>query len=870
MVLLSKRPPVTSSALSYQDCLAKTFITDEGRTVPGRSVFEHCLIVGNMAKALMATYPIRLQESLFPSGAELLAACHDIGKVSPTFLNKIRRPCHAPDLPLLKGFSPDIESNWGGHAGTGKVACLGMGTPPYIANIVGQHHGFSPQVKGRSAVEEQFGGPAWQNERERLVAALKQALHTDWPIIRSDAQAHMLAGLTTVADWIGSGEWFEDPSQDWRPLIERAMETAGFVSPVFLPDLSFEQVFGFSPRPTQQALIEQVGGPGVYILEAPMGLGKTEAALYAAYRVLNQQQANGIYFALPTQLTSNKLYERFERFLKKTLVNGESSRPRLLHSQAKWLEATVMGEEGAAGGSWFDHRKRGLLAPFAVGTLDQALMSVINVEHGFVRAFGLAGKVVILDEVHSYDAYTGALLDALIRSLRELHCTVIVLTATLDRLRRQKLLGNEAVCQRNEYPLITALTGCSLHESSLPEVGQPATQTVGLTFVADATLAVEEALRRAETGQQILWIENIVEEAQKRYLDMAARARELGVDCGLLHSRFIVDDRQRLEQDWVSRFGPDGWPARGEQGRILIGTQVLEQSLDIDADFLVSRFCPTDMLLQRLGRLWRHTDDPATGTRGTPRAVGARREAWIMAPDLQQAIGDEGKSFGLSAWVYSPYVLCRSLEIWQSRDRVELPDDIREVIEATYADRRESGHWQHMFDALIEGQGQRAGRRKLEQMARLALASENKTMGERDARTRFSEVETSETLLLRSIMSQENGMTRLVLLNGETLELPHHKHALSRAQWRRLGNRLMQQMVKLPIHLAPQPIPVHRLSKLGLQHCLYLGDRKSDTATLRIAQVNESDRLRDEDGLDTEGRYMLSYRRDIGYRAVKR
>src|SRR5690606_33072675 len=164
-------------------------------------------------------------------------------------------------------------------------------------------------------------------------------------------------------------------------------------------------------------------------------------------------QACGIYFALPTQLTSNKIYERFNAFLERILAEGCRHRSRLLHGKA-WLVDTDMGEEGRPGGAWFNHAKRGLLAPFAVGTIDQALMAAMNVKHGFVRAFGLAGKVVILDEVHTYDAYTGTLLNALVELLRELHCTVIILSATLNRERRQELLG--AVVREDAYPLISA------------------------------------------------------------------------------------------------------------------------------------------------------------------------------------------------------------------------------------------------------------------------------------------------------------------------------------------------------------------------------------------------------------------------------
>lgn len=190
------------------------------------------------------------------------------------------------------------------------------------------------------------------------------------------------------------------------------------------------------PREPQSLFIEQVTGPGVYILEAQMGMGKTEAALFAAYQLLAQEKATGIYFALPTQLTSNKIYDRFNAFLKQ-IIHAESPKQSLLLHSGAWLLDTELGEEGRPGGSWFNQNKRGLLAPFAVGTIDQALMAVMNVKHGFVRAFGLAGKVVILDEVHSYDLYTGTLLNELVAFLRQIDCTVIILSATLSQTRRE-------------------------------------------------------------------------------------------------------------------------------------------------------------------------------------------------------------------------------------------------------------------------------------------------------------------------------------------------------------------------------------------------------------------------------------------------
>ncbi len=847
-------------AVDFKRCLAKTYSRKDGTTVPGRTVLEHCHIVGAVARAMIARYPVPLRKPLFPPGSALAAAGHDIGKISPCFAEKLRRACSSGtcDLPALP-VNPQLERSWGGHAGVSQVAANAMAAPRWVPEILGQHHGFSPPVAGKRADAEVFGGATWQAQREALVDELKQHLDMDWPQLESVAQARAIAGLTSVADWIGSGQHFEDPGLPWQPRIEQALDEAGFVPLEYRHGLSFEQVFGFAPRSAQSQLIAVASSPGIYVLEAPMGVGKTEAALYVAYQLLQRDQACGIYFALPTQLTSNKIYQRFNEFLRQVLAKDCRQRSLLLHVNA-WLVDTEMGEEGRPGGAWFHHAKRGLLAPFAVGTIDQALMAAMNVKHGFVRAFGLAGKVVILDEVHTYDAYTGTLLDALVKLLRSLHCTVIILSATLNRQRRSQLLRSEL--HGEAYPLITAAAeGQLLRE--LPVATEGSTR-VTLTLQHDERAAVQEALERADAGQQVLWIENTVKEAQQRYLDLASRAAELGVECGLLHSRFSMADRRRIEEYWVDLFGKPGWDKRQRRGRILVGTQVLEQSLDIDADFLVSRFAPTDMLLQRLGRMWRHAD--------TPRASDARCEAWLLTPTLNQAIEAPLAEFGSSAYVYSPYVLCRSLQVWQARSELQLPHDIRSLVEQTYVDREEQGVMARWFYELDHGTPRRKGRQALQQLARIGLAEDGKTLPESKAQTRYSESDNFEVLLLRDLQQlTDEHASRLILLDGSELHLPWQRHQLSKAQWKDLTATLMQQIVPVRPGEAPAPVARDTLEKYGLQHCFYLGSRdwEDDESLLRVALVDESSTLRGLHGGKAHDKHTLEYRNDLGYRVIK-
>lgn len=846
--------PLKLLPLSLIQCLAKSRKTAGNTVLAGRLVLDHCQIVGEVARVLMMRMPDWLRDELFPDGAELIAAAHDIGKVSPTFQKKIYASLSQKDdaiLMALKTFNPDLEKLWGGHSGVSQATAKAQSVGRYIPEILGQHHGFSPNLASYLASSEVFGGQYWQDQRTELLTQLKHALATDFPIVKNELQARVLAGLTTVSDWIGSGSLFEDPDEDWRPQIGQALDSAGFIQPQLKHGLSFLEVFGFTPKATQTKLIEAAKQPGVYVLEAPMGLGKTEAALYAAYQLLERELATGIYFALPTQLTSDKIHERVNAFLTQVLDDGSPHKQALLVHGNAWLRQFEMGEEGNPGGAWFAQGKRGILAPFAVGTVDQALMAVMNVKHGFVRTFGLAGKVVILDEVHSYDSFTGTILDALVKALRQLHCTVIILSATLTQERRGKLLS--ITPEDSSYPLIT----------SYPKIGK--LEEIAVEQISDVLVAIahqqgpnatEEALRRAGEGQQVLWIENTVQEAQERYKKLAARVCGMDVACGLLHSRFIKADRAANENAWVAYFGKGETETRTQQGRILVGTQVLEQSLDIDADFLVTRIAPTDMLLQRLGRLWRHTE--------TSRPPTAQREAWILSPNLEAAIIDPKMVFGTTAKVYAPYVLCRSLAVWQGITQIRLPGQIRGLIEATYAAQQES---EHMLKHLHQVEALRG---KLEQLALLGLSKGGTTQPEEKAQTRHSELETTEVLLLRSFRHDpEQQGTWVTFTDSTQLLVRHNARCLTRKQWRETSAALMQNTLKVADYLAPKAVSKIQLKWLG--DYFYLGKPEYDESDLlRVALVDESGAVRPLDQGMVNDHYHLNYDALIGYQATKK
>ncbi|MBS3954225.1 MAG: CRISPR-associated helicase Cas3' [Methylomicrobium sp.] len=848
--MFGKETTETSSSLPLNQCLAKTYVAITGEKMAGRQVLNHCYIVGEVARELLKRLPDWLVADLFPNGVELIAASHDIGKVSPTFQAKIYRGTdeYKNNLPLeLNNFNPEIERQWGGHAGVSQATAKQLKLGKYIPEILGQHHGYSPNVTNL-ATDEVFGGNPWQQRREELLAELKTALQTDFPAVRDELHARVLAGFTSVSDWIGSGSLFDDPVEEWQPKIKQAVDTAGFVRPTLKQNLSFADIFTWSPRDTQKHFIEHANQPGVYILEAPMGLGKTEAALYATYQLLASNQATGFYFALPTQLTSDKIHERVSQFLQQILdSDSPHKQPLLLHGNA-WLN-TELGKEGNPGGSWFQASKRGILAPFAVGTIDQALMAVMNVKHGFVRTFGLAGKVVILDEVHSYDSYTGTLLDELVKALRELHCTVIILSATLTQQRRSTLLGSDS--SNFDYPLISA---APQNGSFVEQPVQKITDIkVAIRHCHEDGEAIEEALRRAELGQQVLWVENTVAEAQYIYRLLSARDCEPKIECGLLHSRFLKIDREQKENRWTTIYGKDGSQARQQCGRILVGTQVLEQSLDIDADFLISRFAPSDMLLQRLGRLWRHHE--------TVRAASAQCEVWLLVLGLTDAIDNPDQTFGKTAKVYSPYVLCRSLEVWHNRQEITIPGQIREIIEATYVDREENGAMLNYFRKLEKK------REEMQHMALFGLSKAGKTLPEEKASTRYSEQDSVEVLLIKNYcIDPQKGGVVVRFLDDESVLLPAKGKGLSPLQRRELAAKLLKNAVRVADYLAPNVLAGNSLD--WLQEYVYLGKHEGESR-LRVAKVLDDDVVVSLDGGAASAQYEIQYDQYFGYQANK-
>lgn len=649
------------------------------------------------------------------------AGLHDIGKASPGFAFKW--PEGAERL-QDEGFKPGRADKVAPHGFVGAyrigrlLTNFGLSRPNAVAvgRAVGGHHGLFPSPRAMDRAEENQGGARWLKAQEDLAAVLAHVLGVDQlPVPGGDLLSDSsflirLAGLTSVADWIGSnhdyfpfaGDQVRLPQYPRRArwqAVKALIDLGWFHRPGTVEPLPFHELFDFSPN-RLQAQVEEVAarldGPSLVLLEYPMGGGKTEAALYLANVLQARSGQQGFYVALPTMATSNQMFTRVSRYLANRfptqrinvqLLHGRAdlnpSFAHLLRRGQGLPDTPVIGdgqdpEANLLAAEWFTHKKQALLAPFGIGTVDQALLAALDTKHYFVRLFGLAGKVVVLDEVHAYDTYMQSLLGHLLTWLAACGSSVVLLSATLPGRTRSELLTAYARglgrAQKVElppaaYPRITWL--CSA-DAGVQEVdGVPHRKIQLRTFAANESVWMAALRAKLAAGGCAAVLCNTVGRAQEVY--KALRDYFAPDELLLFHARFPFDDRMRLEQAVLDRFG------KGSSGRphrmVCVATQVIEQSLDIDFDLMVTDLAPVDLILQRSGRVWRHQ-------RPNRPAHFAAPEVWLLLP----AVSDGGvPDFDQSQTrVYDAHLLLRSYLVLKNLKELVIPEGVEELIESVY------------------------------------------------------------------------------------------------------------------------------------------------------------------------------------------
>lgn len=689
----------------------------------GHGLLAHMLDVAAVTEVMLTREPpasLRMcaQSLGLPEAAVLrwvaaLAGLHDLGKAIPGFQAKWPEGQRADEAAKLP-FTPVASLRCDRHS----LATAALLTPlleglvgaPYlwcshVVQAVSAHHGyhFTTSEINEGAPLREHG--AWAATRAAMLDAYWAVLQPQSVPAASECGlpiVNWLAGLTSAADWIASNpQWFplgerRDDLCDYHrhalQLAEQALPCLGWhawrplLSEPVTAETLLPQIIGREdavPRPLQQvadSLLSQSTGPALLLVEAPMGEGKTELAFLAHLRLQATNQHRGLYVALPTQATGNAMFKRANTFLQSfapgpldvQLVHGGAA---LSDDLAALRSVGDAPADTLAANAWFGQRSRPLLSPYGVGTVDQALYAVLNVKHHFVRLWGLSNRVVVLDEVHAYDTYTSGLIDALLRWLKALNCSVVLMSATLPRARSRELLkawGVNEPPSELPYPRLVLADAVGARGSHVEARSLAPIELKGLDSSVEALAAL--AMSQVGEGGCGAIIVNTVSRAQSLYRLLQRQLAERGwadVELLLFHARFPADDRQELEARVMQRFGANvARPVRA----LLVATQVAEQSLDIDFDFMISDLAPVDLLLQRAGRLHRHRRDARP-------SAHAQARLWV-AGLLPEALPDlKGTAWG---FVYAPYILGRTWALLTREAVLHLPQDIDRLVQAVY------------------------------------------------------------------------------------------------------------------------------------------------------------------------------------------
>lgn len=666
-----------------------------------------------------------------------LSSLHDVGKFAQAF-QAYAPECWPSALGALPGNGPKAM-----HTALGlglwksrirdRVTSAVTAADPLALDILSVavfgHHG-RPTPPERFV--SQWFSPAALRACDECVTDLMELLiadrRFDLALTVADARSASwwLSGVVTISDWIGSQQQAfpyralaDDLPGYWasaRVKAERATAMAGLTPARARKHAGFAELTGgLSATGTQQwaATTELPDGPTLMIIEDATGSGKTEAAQMLVQRMLERGSCSGAYWAMPTQATANAMYARQHDAIARMFEVTGATRPTLVlaHGQSRLHPGFASAQFASVAASsstddrneeadatfacpafLADDRRASLIADVGAGTVDQALLSILPSKFATVRQFGLSTKVLLFDEVHAYDEYMLEELLTLMRFQATLGGSAIVLSATLTAAQRQQLSHAwvEGCSNRmlprvpatqfeaavaTPYPLLSTVSSVGL-DSAAPAPAEWTCRDVSIGWRHDVGAVVDLVLEAAGKGAAVAWIRNTVSDC----LDAAAMIAARGTAVDVFHARFAQCDRQRIEAEILGRFGPKA-PRASRIGRIVVATQVIEQSLDLDFDVLVTDLAPVDLVIQRAGRWRRHR------SRDAERPADLEAGLIVLAPEwTEDPPEDWMKTLSPGTrWVY-PDLEClwRSQMVLRAAGQIRAPGNIRFLLEEVY------------------------------------------------------------------------------------------------------------------------------------------------------------------------------------------
>ncbi len=677
------------------------------------SLRTHSFCAGICAETLLSAHSSKMilsylaeQFGMDPDSAihivSYLVSTHDLGKAHPAFQCKDKTLLQrlAEDAPEYFGNSPvevsspsfrhehyssDVLRRIWKSRGYSREMILPLST---IASL---HHQRPRGAQSRNSPRNKI----WELMQDDLEHELSTVFLKQTPLVLQhhvDAVCTLISSIVILMDWVASSEMFctaEGMQPDAiRDHAVRTLRLYGLISDEAFPSvLSLQDMFPEieKPRPIQEACAKLCDSASLSIIEAPMGEGKTEAALFLAARQCNALNGRGIYMALPSQATSNQIHTRLDAMLAEVQYGSS----RLLHGTAflsQNIPDNYSTEDEAIAAKWTRPSRMGFLGANAVGTVDQAMAAVLRTRFSMLRLAGLSNKILIIDEIHAYDSYMSQIIETLLRWCHDLCIPVILLSATMQMEQKRRYLScfgvNEMSVVDGSYPLLTQV----LPSGELLQVGVEASshyhyllRPVNMEY--DASAVADMALSMVTDGGCVAVMVNTVAHAQEVFQVIRREACD-DTTVLLFHSRFPLKRRTEIEQQCVSLFGRDRScrPAKG----ILVATQVVEQSIDLDFDGMISELAPIDLLLQRAGRLHRHRENP--------RPYRFRDAVMDVLLPAETAPKTLDQRYGPSGYVYDPFLLWNTEQQITTDRIVKVPEDIRLLVEEAYSSITEENH----------------------------------------------------------------------------------------------------------------------------------------------------------------------------------
>lgn len=714
-----------------------------GRTLDVHPLHQHSLDSAMCMKALLSDPVSRRAlaklgglSDLDATQVERIAALqywHDVGKAATGFAvksvedpNKPAETGHVEEAFAL--FDGDLAKTFEHCFGLTQVSAWFGGSQHAACDFLLaalSHHGRPVKLPSGSAEMAQLtkAWTPWNDiDPAHELARMGLAVRTAFPLAFEEGGAALpdaprfqaaFAGYSMLADWMASnadmfeyGRMFDDRAT-WadtraKDMADRMGWGLDGIAGLVGNTLEFETVFGFKPNAMQKAVADlplPLMGSIVNI-ESDTGSGKTEAGLIRALKLVSAGLASGIYFALPSRTSAVQIHRRVAKALKNLLGDaappvllavpgylrvGETDGRRLPQFRVMWNDGNYGPERWAS-----ENPKRFMAAPIVIGTIDQALMSVVRTGHAHMRAAMLARMAIVIDEVHASDARLHTFASTLADRHVERGGHVVLMSATFASTSRRRYLKEAPVSLdkacKLAYPAISMLAGdgtrTNVDPALLKSLAKSRTRRIKIDLLPTLRHPDEIAVVAAEAvrkGAKVLVVRNTVSsaidthEVLERLLDPKQIFNVNGHVPAPHHSRFAAVDRKLLDDTVEATFGKGS----KREGKVLVATQTVEQSIDIDCDLIITDICPMEVLIQRLGRLHRHNRKDRPAGFKQPRAI-------VVVPETRHlGIFVEKPHHGLGQAYADIRVIEATWRELEARNTIVIPTENRQLVERT-------------------------------------------------------------------------------------------------------------------------------------------------------------------------------------------